>query len=352
MIFRRPDSRSCGERGAALIAVLFVIAVLTMVLATTVVLVQSDTELATTQKKSFRATQVAEMGLAIGANPAVRETDVQLLNQVLPDGDTFSVKLKGEGGKFNINSMVQAAKTDSAGEGRNFLETVLAAMGMTDNSLRGTVIDNLINWVDADDVPEGDKDTYEKERYEAEGFLNYPFNRPFYNLDEVLLVRGMEVLPGVCPRWRDYFTIYSAGKLDINEATAELLAVATLPNVAEAQQFFEEQLAAIEDPRKASRRIGEAAEVVEMRWGRDGIEDTEDDERLDVVTVATSLGIDPELANLRMTNQDTTTRIESTATVGDFRKRIVLVLRNRTNNPQILVREEVPLFDQPPATQP
>ncbi|MGI8602202.1 MAG: general secretion pathway protein GspK [Verrucomicrobiales bacterium] len=350
MIFiPRADLRA-RESGAALIAVLFVIAVLTLVLATTAMLVRSDAELATTQKKAFRATQVAEMGIAIAANPVVKKTDLQLLNQTLPDGDSFSVRIKGEGGKFNINTLIQAAKTDPASEGRNFLEVVLAAMGIIDNDQRGLIVDNLVNWTDEDDIPEGDKDTYEKERYEAEGFFNYPFNRPFYNLSEVLLVRGMEVLPGVCPRWRDYFTIYSAGKLDVNEANAELLAVASLPDVRAAQTFYEQQFEAAEDGRDPSHRIEEAGEVIEMRWGADGMEDTDDDEKLDVATVATSLGLETELANARLTNQDTTTRIECTATVGDFRKRIVLVLRNRSNNPQILVREEVPLFDRPPPT--
>jgi hypothetical protein len=82
-----------------------------------------------------------------------------------------------------------------------------------------------------------------------------------------------------------------------------------------------------------------------MRWGKDGAEDTTDDEQLDVNTVATMMGLDEALANNRLTNQDQTTRIESTATVGDLRKRIVLILRNRAQNPQILMREEVPLFD-------
>lgn len=343
---------SCGtasahsaRRGAALIAVLYIIAVLSLVLATTGLLVRSDAELATTHKKSFRATQVAEMGIAIAANPVVQKTDVQLLNQVLPDGDSFSVQIKGEGGKFNINTLVQSAKADPAGEGRNFLETLLAALGMTDNEYRGWVVDNLINWTDPDEEPEGHRNTYERLQYEAEGFYNYPFDRPFYSLDEVLLVRGMEVLPGLAPHWRDIFTIYSGGKLDVNEASAELLALASLPNVAAAQNYHEQQLSAAEEGTPPSQRVQDAAEVVEMRWGRDGLENTEDDEQLDVATVATALDMDDELASARLTNQDQTTRIESTATVGDFRKRVVVVLRNRANNPQILVREEVPLFD-------
>jgi hypothetical protein len=42
---------------------------------------------------------------------------------------------------------------------------------------------------------------------------------------------------------------------------------------------------------------------------------------------------------------DTTVHIESVATVNDYRKRAVLIVRNRTQgSPQILSREEIPLF--------
>lgn len=333
------------ERGAALVAVLFVIGTLSLMLATTALLVRNDAELAVTMKKSFRATQLAEMGLAIAANPVVQKTDFHLLNQQIADDESFSVKIRGEGGKFNINSLVLQAKADPT-EGRLFLEIVLTALGFVDNDHRRLAIDNLINWVDEDDIPEGHKDTYEREQYEREGFLNYPFNRPFYNLDEVLLVRGMELLPAVCPNWRDYFTIYSAGKLDVNEASAECLAIASLEGVDEALRFYEQQLEAQLDERaRPNEHVLDAQEVVEMRWGRDGIEDTDDDVQLDVNTVATMMGIDPALASVRMVNQDQTTRIEATATVGDLKKRIVMVLRNRNQNPQILMREEVPLFE-------
>jgi len=328
-----------------LVAVLFVVGTLSLMLATTALVVRSDAELATSQKKAFRATQLAEMGIAIGANPVVKKTDLGLLNQVIFQDEMFSVKIRGEGGKFNINTLVQQAKADPR-EGRQTLEIVLAAMGVDDEGLRSLMIDNLINWVDEDDEAEGSSKTYEKERYEAEGFLNYPFNRPFYSLDEMLLVKELNILPGVCPHWRDIFTIYSAGRLDVNEASAECLAIASLETVAEAERYAAQQLEVTLDERaEPNEHYKDALEVLDMRWGKDGQEDTVDDEQLDVNTVATMMGLDPAVAANRLTNQDQTTRIESTATVGDLRKRIVLIVRNRAQNPQILMREEVPLFD-------
>jgi len=340
-----PLNRIASRRAGALVAVLFLVGTLSLMLATTALIVRSDAELATSQKKAFRASQLAEMGIAIGANPVTKKTDQSLLNQVLSQDESFSVKIKGEGGKFNINSLIQQAKSDP-GEGREQLEIVLAAVGVDDDQTRSRMIDNLINWVDEDDMTDGGRDTYEKEQYEAEGYLNYPFNRPFYSLDEMLLVKELNLLPGVCPHWRDIFTIYSGGRLDVNEASAECLAIASLETVAEAQRYAAQQYETTIDERaEPSEHLKDAKEVLDMRWGKDGAENTTDDEQLDVNTVATMMGIDPNLASTRFTNQDQTTRIESTATVGDLRKRIVLIVRNRAQNPQILMREEVPLFD-------
>ena len=338
-------NRTASRRAGVLVAVLVLVGTLSLMLATTALIVRSDAELATAQKKAFRASQLAEMGIPIGANPVTKKSDQSLLNQALSPDESFSVKIKGEGGKFNINSLIQQAKADP-GEGREQLEIVLAAVGVDDDQIRSRMIDNLINWVDEDDMTDGGRDTYEKEQYEAEGNFNYPFNRPFYNLDEMLLAKEMHLLPGVCPHWRDIFTIYSGGRLDVNEASAECLAIASLESVAEAQRFAAQQYEASIDPRaEPSEHYKDAQEVLDMRWGKDGAENTTDDEQLDVNTVATMMGLDPNLASTRFTNQDQTTRIESTATVGDLRKRIVLIVRNRAQNPQILMREEVPLFD-------
>ena len=340
-----PTSRNASRRAGALVAVLFVVGTLSLMLTTTALIVRSDAELATSQKKAFRATQLAEMGIAIAVNPVVKKTDQILLNQVIFQDESFSVKIKGEGGKFNINSLIQQAKADP-GDGRDQLEIVLAAIGVEDDALRTRLIDNLINWVDEDDVTDGGRDTYEKAEYEAEGFFNYPFNRSFYSLDEMLLVKEMNFLPGVCPHWRDIFTIYSGGRLDVNEADAECLAIASLETVAEAQRYAAQQFeTTIDDRAKPSEHFTDAQEVIDLRWGKDGAENTVDDEQLDVNTVATMMSLNPALASARLTNQDQTTRIESTATVGDLRKRIVLIVRNRSQNPQILMREEVPLFD-------
>ena len=88
--------------------------------------------------------------------------------------------------------------------------------------------------------------------------------------------------------------------------------------------------------------------VHDVRWGPDGIEFTEDDVKLqDLQQAYDALNLDasdPDVAAHFGLN-DSTVHIESVATVNDYRKRVVLVVRNRTQgSPQILTREEVPLF--------
>jgi hypothetical protein len=89
---------------------------------------------------------------------------------------------------------------------------------------------------------------------------------------------------------------------------------------------------------------------VQDRWGPDGIEDTEDDINMqsaeEMNAALMKLGLDPAEPGVTALFglNDQTTHIECVATVGDYRKRVVLIVRGRTGQPQILSREEVPLF--------
>ena len=127
------------------------------------------------------------------------------------------------------------------------------------------------------------------------------------------------------PRWRQFFSVFSEGQLDINEASAELIAVA------------------------AGTDIEGVKNVIDQRNGEDGIPRTEDDQEFQSVSEAIAFiqgdGIaeDPALIEGRFTTQSGTVRIESTGFVGSFRRKLVLVIRNRESTPVILSREEIPL---------
>jgi hypothetical protein len=225
-------------------------------------------------------------------------------------GEGFEVRVVSEGGRFNINAILLSY--DKA-----LLSSIFSNWGL-DIDQAQEVVDALGDWVDADDNVS--LNGAEKKDYEKAGRINQPFNRPFYDLSEVRLVRGMDLVEAVRPDWRDWFTIWSGGGLDLNEASPELIA------------------AAAECP-------AEQADIIpEMVRGPDGMRDTLDDVPFQNPAAALDLlGIDvngrPDLAK-RFTVNDSTTRIESIGQAEGAKRKITVIVRNRAGKPALLERTE------------
>ena len=336
--------RRASQRGSALILVFWLIFMLSMIVSTMMRIVGHDMTLTIAQKQAFRARQVAEMGINFAMNPAVKEYDRDLLNQSgagsnlcnLEPDESFSVRIRGEGGRMNINAYLQQGEAK-----RTFLTKWFSIWGL-ENDTADALFDIMVDWVDADSTATGIRGM-EKEEYVAIYGENtpYPFNRPFYSLEEMRFVPGFDRIVANLPDWRDYFTVYSAsGRIDANEAEAKVLVAAAvaMEDASDPAREFEE-------------RLPDAQQAVVDLWGPDGIEDTEDDEDTKIKSdeeLAAALGdfVDVSDEDFLTTFgfSDQTVHIESVATVGEFRKRVVLIVRNRTGTPQILSREEVPLF--------
>ena len=297
-------------RGAALMAVLWLIAILAMACMATLRVISFDMELASAKVHGSRARHIAEMGVAIGSNPAVKRSD-PLLRQISSDtGEGFEVKIISEGARFNINSII--LKDDKA-----LIRSLFIDWGL-ELEVAQEIADALGDWVDADD--NAALNGAEVDYYEGQGRINQPFNRPFYNVAEVSLVRGMDLVEAVRPDWRNWFTIWSGGGLDLNEANAELIA------------------AAAEIP------VANAEIIPETVRGTDGLRDTIDDVPFPNAAAALDLlGIDaegrPDIA-ARFTVNDTTTRIESTGFANGAKRKINVIIRNRTGRPALLERTE------------
>ena len=307
MKLRRPART---RSGSSLVAVLFLIAVLAMACITAIRVVSFDVDVAAAQVHGFRARQLAEMGVAIAANPAVKKTDPLLRQISEEDAEGFEARLISEVEKFNINAIVLR-------QDEQLMKSMFMDWGL-DLDEAQALGDALIDWVDGND--ETGLNGAEAEWYTEQGRLNQPFNRPFYNLDEVRLVRGMDYIEAIKPDWRNWFTIWSAGALDLNEAPAELIAAA------------------------AEVSVEEAAIIPETVRGPDGLRDSDDDKPFQAVEQALALlGVDgtlrPEVA-ARMTVNDTTTRIESIGMVEGAKRKITVIVRNRTGRPAVLERTE------------
>ncbi|QJE98251.1 general secretion pathway protein GspK [Luteolibacter luteus] len=307
MKFKSTRSRN---RGSALIAVLFLIAILAMASITAIRVVSFDVDLAGAQVHGFRARQLAEMGIAIAANPVVKRSDPLLRHLSEEDGEGFEARIISEGEKFNINAIILR-------QDEQLMKSMFMDWGL-DLDQAQELSDALIDWVDGND--EVGLNGAESEWYTAQGHLNQPFNRPFYDLEEMRMVRGMDLVEALKPDWRNWFTIWSSGALDLNEAPAELIAAA------------------------AEITVEEANVIPETVRGADGIRDTDDDKPFqDVNTALALMGVDttlsPQVAQ-RFTVNDTTTRLESIGSVAGAKRKITVIVRNRTGRPAVLERTE------------
>ena len=296
------------EDGFALVAVLWLIAILSLAAITTLRVISFDMQLAAAKVHGSRAFQLAEMGIATGANPAVERNDPLLHRLDEANNEEVHVSITSEGARFNINSLVLA-------EDKTLLRTIFIQWGL-DLDAAQALSDAFNDWVDADD--EVALNGAEIEDYEKLGRLNQPFNRPFYDIEEMALVLGMDQIEFLRPDWRKWFTVWSAGTLDLNEADAELIAVAA--------EVTPEQ----------------ASIIPETVRGTDDTRDTEDDAPFqDVGTALSLLGIGGKSGQMiaqRFTVEDTTTRITSTARSADSTRRITAIVRNRTGRPALLDR--------------
>lgn len=296
--------------GAALMAVLWLIAILGMACMAALRVISFDMEIASAKVHGSRARQIAEMGIAVGCNYVVKKTDPILHRTDGDTGEGYEVRIISEGARFNINAILLQ-------DDKPLLREIFIKWGLELDDAQA-VVDAMSDWVDPDDNVA--LNGAEKDFYEKEGRTNQPFNRPFYDLSEMSLVRGMDMVEAVRPDWRNWFTILSSGPLDLNEAPAELIAAA------------------------AEIEPDQAEVIPETVRGPDGERDTIDDVPFQNAAAALSLlGVDtearPDIAK-RFTVNDATTRIESIGMAEGAKIKITVIVRNRTGRPALLERTE------------
>jgi hypothetical protein len=172
-----------------------------------------------------------------------------------------------------------------------------------DSDAADILIDRLTDWVD-DDIGR-QLNGAEQTEYEAAGITGAPANRPFRSVDEMGRVLGMEELTAVKPNWRDAFTIFGDGKIDVNEAESDVLQTATglTPEM--------------------------TADIVRVRLGPDGEEGTEDDLRFESVEQLngwlTASSYPAGQAAARLSTESTVKRIDSRGVVGECERLISVV---------------------------
>lgn len=285
-----------ASRGSALLVVLWVIALLSFLIITSMMVVMQDVETVAAHRLVFRARQLAETGLAIGANPLVKAGD-PLLRRQTGYAESYEVNITTEESRINLAALLTE-------ERRAVLERVFNTWGLRPLEAQ-SVVDALMDWVDADDFKRSPSSA-EKFDYNKEGFSDRPFNRPFQSLDEVALVRGMDLVAQANPAWKDAFTLWGSGALDINEAPAELIALLANVSLSAARSFVAE------------------------RNGPDGIPHTLDDQPLKSLEEAMGLlglpAAAPGAGSNLFTLQGSVVRVDSVGRAGGCTRRISAIM--------------------------
>jgi len=294
---------STPSAGAALLLVLWAIAVLSFSVLWVADLVNIELESGAAEARGLRARQIALSGVALGMHPRVSRDDTELLNQDLSGGEKLRVRIRGEGARLNINALLE-------GQDRAVLLNLFTLWGLSSDDA-DMLIDRLTDWID-DDIGR-QMNGAEQSEYEAAGIIGSPANRPFRSVDEMGQVLGMEVLIRVNPDWREAFTIFGDGKVDVNEASSDILQAAAglTPEMTE--------------------------DILRMRRGDDEIEPSEDDYRFESLAELSGwLQASTQSAAeavARLTTESTVKRIDSRGMVDDCERQISVVTATGSGGP-------------------
>ncbi len=277
---------SGGQRGIALMLVIFAVAFIGIIVMGLVEISRFSWNESTRERGRFQAKLLAESGAAIASHPKVGRGD-PVLSREFPDGRRLDVRITTEGRSILVSTLSEDLFIDTARE-----LFILWGLDATEASIAA---DSLADWVDSDS--EARSSGAETDYYAALKYADFPPNTAFSDLDQMLLVRGMDRVAKAQPLWRDYFTLYGDGTIDVNAAPADLI-----------EAFFRTTPAA-------------AASLVSARTGNDLIEGTQDDYLIeDVEEAKAMLGLSGEQwirVEASVSLENSARRIESVGSIGD-----------------------------------
>ena len=278
------------ERGSALVATFWLIVVMGLLVFGALQYVAIDARTVTAQRGLAQGRRLAEQGLALGAHPAVKRGDPLLRREMGEEG--FVVEITAEEARLNPNTLV-------ATRSQIMLNRLFLIWGMKpDQAVALTAA--ITDWIDVDDgvSPNG----AESQAYAAAGRAGLPLNRPFESFEEMRMVAGMAELDALHPNWRDAFTLWTYGRINLNETSPDVMAAAT------------------------GVRLPAAQRVCATLAGLDGVRFTSDDLRFVSVGEALQrLGV-AGIPSPFLVVDGTIRHVESIGKSGDFRCKLVMVL--------------------------
>ena len=286
--------RHFHSRAIALPMVLWCIAFLAGLVVLTGGLVRGWIESESLAERKFVARQMALSGIALGLNPVV-ENGSPLLRKGNKNTEGYEVKITNESARLNPNFWIQSGN-------RAIFNRLFANWGASLAEAEAA-IDSLQDWIDGDDLVllKG----AERGDYERAGRPGYPANRPLKHIREMESIINLAPLLAAKQGWQEDFTIWYSGKISIQHATEPILTAL------------------------AELTPQQCQSLIEMRVGRDGIENTADDQKLQSIeAVADFLGAGGKQRAALLEFFDTSgdlRRIESTGWCGAISHKIVVI---------------------------
>lgn len=294
-LLHRTQPRKDRLHGSALMIMIWALLLMSVTVMGVVEYIRYSAEEAALASAEFRALHLAESGIAVGLHPETRRGD-KVLKQKIGADSGFDVVINYEGARIPVNLI-------SDDRLREAVYDLFVRWGV--NSDEATIAsDSLADWVDNND--EVRSNGAEKDYYEGLGVYDIPRNMGFINVDEMLLVRGMGVVDRLKPDWREFFSVYGDGTIDLRTA-------------------FKETLIAISGASES-----DVTNYIQRRDGADGIPGTEDDQRISDGEAYRLLNLTGDRAKAMqgiLTSDDDLRRITSTGYVGEKRAQIIVVAR-------------------------
>jgi hypothetical protein len=299
------DRRYRGESGAALMLSLWALFLLSAMLISWAIDIDSRLVISGQSNRALEAEAMACSGAEIAMHPAVKPGS-PLLRGGLARNQTFETRITGEGGRLNLNWIAMG----EIPEHREVLRKYLENKGIDLNE-RDHMIDCLYDWIDSDNLARING------AEEEPGYK--PANKPLTSLDELKKVRGWAEFTSQKDWDADFTLAQGTGPIDIAWASRDVLLA--LPGT---------------DPMRVDQFIA-------LRRGSDGIDGTEDDPLKNLDQAGPALGfsnISQQLGNLVQFNASQTFRVVSVGKSGEVTRVVRMVFR-KANPPQLLTWKEL-----------
>jgi len=300
-------TRKQRSQGMALPMVLWAIALLTAVTLLLAGIIGGWIDEEARAGKLFRARQQALSGIAVAMNQAIRPGDPLLKHQSKDGEEGYSVEIKDESGLINPNYFLSRTP-----DRRDLLKSLFLAWKLDQVSAEA-VSDSLYDW--QSQSPFRSLKGAKKAEYEAVGRAGLPPGAPFVAPEELELVLNFESIVQVKPDWKNYFTTFNSGPVNILRAPKSVLT----------------DLLGL-TPQQANNWIL-------LRAGKDGIEGTEDDMNpKDINAAASLIGVGVQQLAAAEVSAKKILRIESTGFCNGVKHRITVISTDNAQSPGTVLR--------------